>query len=150
MPFTSIFYFSQNVFYPSQNKIHLFSVHLIICKCFEFGPVVLKLFWITELEPFTEMCVRVQPFSTFFQHPFMEFFSPVLCLMLFLTLYHTIPTLHNPEEGPFKNIVEKEENAGNGKTSIFFFSHNVSVLPITNFAIWITFIIFKCFQFGLV
>ena len=37
---TSIFSFSYDVFYPSQNKIQFLNqVYFFICKCFQFGPV---------------------------------------------------------------------------------------------------------------
>ena len=37
---TSIFFFYDNVFYLSDNKLYLFSsIHFVVCKCFEFGPV---------------------------------------------------------------------------------------------------------------
>ena len=36
---TSIFSFSHNVFYPSQNKFQFFShIYFIVYKCFQFGP----------------------------------------------------------------------------------------------------------------
>ena len=37
---TSIFSFSNNVFYPSENKFQFFShIWFVVCKCFQFGPL---------------------------------------------------------------------------------------------------------------
>ena len=37
---TSIFSFSPNVFYLSQNRFQILShIYFVVCKCFEFGPV---------------------------------------------------------------------------------------------------------------
>ena len=49
---------------------------------------------------------------------------------------------------PFKNIVGKEENAGNQHFLIFFFSHNV-LYPFQNkfqFFSYIYYVVCKCFQ----
>ena len=45
MLLTSIFSFSYNVFYPSQNKFQFFSFIFVICKCFQFGPVKTFVMW---------------------------------------------------------------------------------------------------------
>ena len=43
---TSIFSFSHNVFYPSQNKLQLFNyIYFVVCKCFQFGPVQFFVVW---------------------------------------------------------------------------------------------------------
>ena len=47
---TSIFSFSHNVFYPTQNKFQFFShIYFVVCKCFQFGPVLKKLSFGKEL-----------------------------------------------------------------------------------------------------
>ena len=66
-----------------------------------------------------------------------------------LTLYHTVPTIYDPEKKSFENIMRK------GKmllTSIFSFSRNVfhpSEYTFQFLAI-IYFVVCKSFQFGLV
>ena len=53
---TSIFSFSNNVFYPSQYKFQLFShIYFVICKFFQFGPVkkfviCYRVNWISNLQ----------------------------------------------------------------------------------------------------
>ena len=42
---TSIFSFSQNVFYPSQNIFLFLSYIFDICKYFEFGPIQNFVIW---------------------------------------------------------------------------------------------------------
>ena len=42
---TSIFSFSQNVFYPSQNKFQFFNhIYFVVCKCFQFDQSKILLF----------------------------------------------------------------------------------------------------------
>ena len=43
---TSIFSFSHNIYYPSQNKLpYLSYIYLVVCKCFQFGQVYNFVIW---------------------------------------------------------------------------------------------------------
>ena len=43
---TSIFSFSHNVFYHFQNKFQFLGhIYFVVCKCFEFGPVLNFVVW---------------------------------------------------------------------------------------------------------
>ena len=55
MQVTSIFSFSQNVFYPFQNKFqHLSHIYFVVCKCFQFDRVQNFVFWQSLFSPFQD------------------------------------------------------------------------------------------------
>ena len=145
---TSIFSFSNNVFYSSNHKVQFLSHdYFVVCKCFEFGLIkALTLSFGKELIVYSrqgslvcsESCnlgiigfyvieanfscsVIVRSGAYYFTVVF-----PCVCpsVCLHKLLYHTILTLNNPKNEAFENVF--------GKQAFSPFPIMFSILPQTN------------------
>ena len=125
---TSIFSFSHNVFYSSQNKFQFFcDIYFVICKCFQFGPVW-KFVTCLRVNRFlhSENLVGERRENAGYQHgfskgsPFLKMFSTCMTLV-----FHFNPSPHNDtfwhpwQRSILKTLWEKEKIL---VTSNFFFT----------------------------
>ena len=137
---TSIFSFSHNVFYPSQNKFQFFShIEFVVCKSFRFGLDFKFVFWHVELK-WVYILSKTLVLG--------EFELVTAGILDILTLVPNKPWILRVWRRSFlKTLLEKEKLL---LTSNFSFSHSVLYPFRELFAIFIKFeiVVCKVFQFG--